>query len=82
MGHQLITRFSICLLAILSFNVLAVGKKRDEVLVAKVFKNSRRQAIPYRLYVPENYDKHKKYPLVLYLHGGGGRGDDNLKQIE
>lgn len=36
---------------------------------------------PYRLFVPANYDKNKKYPLVLWLHGGAGRGNDNEKQI-
>ena len=28
------------------------------------------------LYVPEGYDKAKKWPLIIYLHGGG-RGGDN-----
>ncbi|WP_391559084.1 chitobiase/beta-hexosaminidase C-terminal domain-containing protein [Robertmurraya sp.] len=37
--------------------------------------------MPYRLYVPENYDPSKSYPLVLFLHGGGERGTDNEKQI-
>ena len=40
------------------------------------------ETLLYRLFVPANYDRKKKYPLVLYLHGGGGRGQDNLKQIE
>ena len=35
----------------------------------------------YRLFVPEGYDRTKKYPLVLWLHGGGGGGTDNLSQI-
>ena len=62
--------------------VPAVGQNREEILAAKVYKGSQGQSMPYRLYIPENYDKQKKYPLVLYLHGGGGRGDDNRKQIE
>lgn len=37
--------------------------------------------MPYRLFVPANYDKTKKYPLVLWLHGGWARGNDNEKQI-
>jgi predicted peptidase len=60
----------------------AIAQKREDVLVAKVYKGSQGRIMPYRLYVPENYDKQKRYPLVLYLHGGGGRGDDNRKQIE
>lgn len=37
--------------------------------------------MPYRLFVPENYDPKKSYPLVMFMHGGGERGDDNEKQI-
>lgn len=38
-------------------------------------------SMPYRLYVPENYDASKAYPIVLFLHGSGERGDDNEKQL-
>jgi len=37
--------------------------------------------MPYRLYVPENYDGKTAYPLVLFLHGGGERGSDNEAQL-
>ncbi len=37
--------------------------------------------MPYRLYLPENYDPSKKYPMLIFLHGGGEGGTDNLKQI-
>lgn len=30
----------------------------------------------YLLYLPENYDEKEKWPLVLFLHGAGERGDD------
>ena len=30
----------------------------------------------YALNLPKNYDEKKKYPLVLFLHGAGERGDD------
>lgn len=30
----------------------------------------------YLLFSPHEYDKRKQYPLVLWLHGGGARGDD------
>jgi predicted peptidase len=33
--------------------------------------------MPYRLLRPENYDKTKRYLLVLALHGWGERGTDN-----
>ena len=34
--------------------------------------------MPYRLFRPETTGK---VPLVVYLHGSGGLGDDNLKQL-
>jgi len=37
--------------------------------------------LPFRILYPENYDKKKKYPLVLFLHGAGERGDDNESQL-
>lgn len=30
----------------------------------------------YLLYLPKNYDQQDKWPLVLFLHGAGERGDD------
>jgi predicted peptidase len=37
--------------------------------------------LPYRLYVPKDYTTDKKYPVLLFLHGAGERGDDNECQI-
>jgi predicted peptidase len=37
--------------------------------------------LPYRILFPENYDRRENCPLVLFLHGGGERGNDNEKQL-
>lgn len=42
---------------------------------------SKGDTLPYRILLPEGYDINKKYPLVLFLHGGGERGRDNEKQL-
>lgn len=39
------------------------------------------ETLPYRILMPENYDSKKKYPLVLFLHGSGERGNDNEAQL-
>lgn len=36
----------------------------------------------YRLLKPLEYDPTEKYPLVLFLHGAGERGDDNAAQLK
>lgn len=35
----------------------------------------------YRLMKPINFDPNKSYPVIVSLHGAGGRGSDNLKQL-
>lgn len=37
--------------------------------------------LPYRILLPLNYDASKKYPLILFLHGSGERGNDNEAQL-
>ncbi|MDR1226144.1 MAG: prolyl oligopeptidase family serine peptidase [Prevotellaceae bacterium] len=38
--------------------------------------------LPYRVMYPEGYDSTKQYPLVVFLHGAGERGDDNEMQLK
>ena len=49
-------------------------------LQARTFTNSS-GTLPYRLFVPADYDPAKQYPLILHLHGSGERGIDNRIQI-
>jgi predicted peptidase len=58
------------------------GQNRADVLAAKTYRSPAGRTMPYRLFVPAPLEKGRSYPLVVFLHGGGGRGDDNLKQIE
>jgi len=59
-----------------------VGQQREDLLEARSYRDPQGRTMPYRFFVPLNHSSQKKYPLVLFLHGGGGRGDDNLKQIQ
>jgi lysophospholipase L1-like esterase/poly(3-hydroxybutyrate) depolymerase len=49
---------------------------------ARTFTSADGKALGYRLLTPANYDPQKKYPLVLFLHGAGERGDDNQQQLK
>lgn len=37
--------------------------------------------LPYRMLTPATIHSGEKYPLVLFLHGSGERGNDNEKQL-
>jgi predicted peptidase len=55
-------------------------KKQSEGLEKKFEARTHKSdwVMPYRLFGPEAAGK---LPLVVYLHGSGGLGDDNLKQL-
>jgi predicted peptidase len=36
----------------------------------------------YVVYVPADWTSHKKWPVILFLHGSGERGDDGLAQSQ
>lgn len=60
-------------------------RKHSRLPLAKLFQSGSATwedlTLPYRLYVPEHLAEGKQYPLVLFLHGGGERGDDNEAQL-
>lgn len=41
-----------------------------------------RDVYRYQVYVPENWNKKQKWPVILFLHGAGERGDDGLMQTD
>ena len=45
------------------------------------WKTSNREKLLYRYRKPANHDSKKKYPLLVFLHGSGGRGSDNQQQL-
>jgi predicted peptidase len=55
--------------------------KDDIEFRKKAYTDKTGARLPYRLYVPLGYDANRKYPLLLWLHGGDGRGSDNVKQL-
>ena len=36
----------------------------------------------YQVFVPENWNKKTRWPVILFLHGYGEEGDDGLVQTE
>ena len=46
-----------------------------------IFVSSKGDSLPYRMIHPESVKPGEKYPIVLFLHGAGERGNDNEKQL-
>jgi predicted peptidase len=40
------------------------------------------QTMPYVVYVPRDYTAKKRWPVILFLHGAGERGDNGLAQSQ
>jgi predicted peptidase len=47
----------------------------------EVFRDDRGRTLPYRLLQPPRRAPGTAYPLVLFLHGAGEKGDDNERQL-
>ena len=59
----------------------AAGAQDVDGFAARSFKGANGVTMLYRLFIPGAEPRKTALPLVVYLHGGGGIGDDNLKQI-
>ncbi len=40
-----------------------------------------KQTYRYRVWLPRRYTKLHHWPVILFLHGSGERGDDNIRQL-
>ena len=52
------------------------------VMEAKTFVGRAGESLNYRFYAQERAKSGPRYPLVLFLHGAGERGDDNAMQLQ
>ena len=55
--------------------------REDLSLYQKKYFILNNDTLPYRLLLPKEYNANKKYPLILFLHGAGERGNDNEKEL-
>ena len=69
-------------IAILMLMVCQLSAQDFDLFKKREFTNKSGEVLPYRILYPKNYDAQKKYPLVLFLHGAGERGDDNEQQLK
>ncbi len=70
------------LMAVVMLSLCALSVSAQDVYQTEkcVFENAN-TVLPYRLVLPENYDETKAYPMLVFLHGAGERGNDNELQL-
>ena len=67
------------LLSLTAFSLQA--QKEIESYQAVSWESPTDETFNYSWRAPDKIEKGKKYPLLFFLHGAGGRGDDNKKQL-
>lgn len=66
------------LLALIGLPLFSCAQKSP---FEKAIFTSDQDTLLYRILYPVDFDKSKKYPLILFLHGSGERGNDNEAQL-
>ena len=65
----------ILLLVLIGSTTIFSQEFKEELLVHQ------NDTLPYRILLPKNYNSQKPYPLLIFLHGAGERGNDNKSQL-
>ncbi|HYG02214.1 MAG TPA: prolyl oligopeptidase family serine peptidase [Chryseosolibacter sp.] len=73
-------RFILFFTALLMSGFSSFAQKMD--LFDNLIYTSSGDSLPYRLLKPVNPQSFDKFPLVIFLHGAGERGNDNEAQIK
>lgn len=66
---------------LLVFLFLGLSLSAQKGYEKDVFVSSKGDSLRYRMIHPESVKPGEKFPLVLFLHGAGERGNDNEKQL-
>ena len=76
------TRLSLIALVVVAFvsTPIVAGEKKAGFL-PRVHKDAAGES-KYVLFVPHTYTGEKEFPLILFLHGAGERGDDGEKPVK
>jgi len=70
----------IILMLLIAANISLINAQTTRFGFGK-YKNNKGEILNYRILYPD-YDTIRKYPLVIFLHGSGERGNDNKAQLK
>ena len=69
------------ILVLVFFFVSNILLAQQQELYEEAFFIQKGDTLKYRIMFPKDFSKEKQYPLVLFLHGAGERGNDNKTQL-
>lgn len=72
-------RYTLFLIFIIFTFRLSAQQKGETV--SEVYISTTSDTLPYQFYFSSGMDSTQKYPLILWLHGKGERGNENQKQM-
>lgn len=80
---MLLIRRSLVLLVIFAmpFSLFARARKGDAAFMNRAT-SDKATTHNYKVFIPKNWSKKKKWPVILFLHGAGERGGDNSSQTK
>lgn len=65
-----------------TFAATLCAQTAAELTTPEVFQTAAGETLKYRLHLPANIPAGKKVPVILFFHGAGERGDDNIAQLK
>lgn len=70
------------LILALSFLLVPLSASAHDVYTTeKLTYTNANTTIPYRLILPDDFSEDKEYPMLVFFHGAGERGNDNELQL-
>ena len=69
-----------CISVNIKDNNVTMDTEAETGMLAMTLSNGK-QDQPGVLYVPRDYDSSREWPLIVFLHGAGERGDDGWTQV-
>ena len=69
------------LMVLLGFSVSIVSQSQSQELFKYEYFINQNDTLNYRILYPKNFETSKKYPLIVFLHGAGERGNNNESQL-
>ena len=74
-------RKTLLIISLMFCTLLGYSQEGENFLKGEFISKATGDTLLYRYLTPQNPQKGKKYPVVIFLHGSGERGNDNQAQL-